>query len=124
MTNDVVNSIMSGYAAGLKGTVLDPVLTIGRTPVKDLPCEGTGGEVKGLSTVGLNIPGLLTVGAANAHVFGVQTGRRRARAWAEASIAERQPRSAARSSSRASRPVPTSVADRASWSGTPTAPRR
>ena len=78
---------MSGYAAGLKGTVLDPILTIGRTPVKDLPCEGTGGEVKGLSTVGLDVPGLLTVGAANAHVFGVQIGRRRARAWTEASIA-------------------------------------
>ena len=88
MTKDIVNSIMSGFAAGLRGTVLDPVLTIGRTPSKDLPCEGTGGEEKGLSTVGLDIPGVLTVGALNAKVFGVQTGRRRARAYAEASIAE------------------------------------
>ncbi|WP_146207293.1 choice-of-anchor P family protein [Nocardioides silvaticus] len=88
MTNEVVNSIMSGFAAGLRGKVLDPILTIGRTPSKDLPCEGTGGEEKGLSTVGLDIPGLLTVGALNAKVFGVQAGRRRARAYAEASIAE------------------------------------
>lgn len=82
---------MSGYAAGLKGKVLntgdDTIVTLGRTPVKDLPCEGTGGEVKGLSTVGVNIPGAINVGAANAHVFGVQAGRRRARAWTEASIA-------------------------------------
>jgi len=91
MTDGVVNSIMSGYAAGLKGKVLntgdDTILTLGRTPVKDLPCEGTGGEVKGLSTVGLNIPGAIDVGAANAHVYGVQFGRRRAKAWTEASIA-------------------------------------
>ncbi len=87
MTRDVVNSIMSGFAAGLRGKVLEPVLEIGRTPAKTLPCEGTDGQVKGLSTVGVNIPGVLTVGAANAHVFGVQAGRRRARAWAEASIA-------------------------------------
>ncbi len=91
MTDEVVNSIMSGYAAGLKGKVLntgdDTIVTLGRTPVKDLPCEGTGGEVKGLSTVGVDIPGAINVGAANAHVFGVQNGRRRARAWTEASIA-------------------------------------
>jgi hypothetical protein len=91
MTNGVVNSIMSGYAAGLKGKVLntgdDTIITLGRTPVKDLPCEGTGGVVKGTSTVDLDIPAAIAVGAANAHVYGVQVGRRRARAWTEASIA-------------------------------------
>ncbi len=87
MTDGVVNSIMSGYAAGLKGTVLDPVVTIGRTPLKPLPCEGTGGKIKQTKTVGLDLPAVLSVGAAQARVFGVQAGRRRARAWAEGSIA-------------------------------------
>lgn len=87
MTRGVVNSIMSGYAAGLKGKVLDPLVNIGRTPTRPLPCEGTGGKAKGHSAVGVNIPGVLNVGAANVKVFGHQTGRRRARAWAEASIA-------------------------------------
>jgi hypothetical protein len=92
MTKDVVNSIMSGYAAGLKGKVLnvgeDTIVHIGRTPTRPLPCEGTNGQVKSTRTVDLNIPSALTVGAANAKVFGTQFGRRRARAWAEASIAE------------------------------------
>jgi len=88
MTNDIVNSLMGGYAAGIRGKVLEPVITIGRTPVKDLPCEGTNGKIKGLSTVGVDIPPVLNLGAANARVFGVQTGRRRARAWTEASIAK------------------------------------
>ncbi|MEZ0577136.1 choice-of-anchor P family protein [Nocardioides sp. MH1] len=91
MTDGVVNSIMSGYAAGLKGKVLNTgdssLLTIGRTPSKDLPCEGTGGVVKQTHTVGLNIPAALNVGAANAAVYGVQWGRRRAKAWSQASIA-------------------------------------
>lgn len=91
MTDGVVNSIMSGYAAGLKGKVLntgdDSIVTIGRTPTKDLPCEGTDGVVKQTRTVGLNIPAALEVGAAQAKVYGVQWGRRRAKAWTEASIA-------------------------------------
>ncbi|MDZ5619798.1 choice-of-anchor P family protein [Nocardioides sp. HM23] len=92
MTQDVVNSIMSGYAAGFKGKILDPgddsIVTLGRTPTRPLPCEGTNGQVKTTRTVDLNIPSALTVGAANAKVFGTQFGRRRARAWTEASIAE------------------------------------
>lgn len=91
MTQDVVNSIMSGYAAGLKGKVLnvgdDTILTLGRTPTRPLPCEGTGGEVKQTRTVGVDIPGAIDVGAAQAKVYGVQWGRRNAKAWTEASIA-------------------------------------
>jgi len=92
MTDDVVNSLMSGYAAGLKGKVLnvgdDTIVTVGRTPTKPLPCEGTGGVVKQTKTVGLDIPAAISVGAAQAKVFGTQAGRRRARAWTEGSIAE------------------------------------
>lgn len=87
MTDEIVNSIMSGYAAGIKGKILDPVVTIGRTPVKELPCEGTGGEVKGTALVDLNIPSAIDVATAQAKVFGAQWGRRRTRAWTEASIA-------------------------------------
>ncbi len=87
MTDDIVNSIMSGYAAGLKGKVLEPVVTIGRTPTRPLPCEGTGGQVKATKTVDLDIPSALSVGAAQAKVFGSQWGRRRAKAWAEGTIA-------------------------------------
>lgn len=92
MTDEVVNSLMSGYAAGLKGKVLnvgdDTIVTVGRTPTKPLPCEGTGGVVKQTKTVGLDIPSAISVGAAQAKVFGTQAGRRRARAWTEGSIAE------------------------------------
>lgn len=92
MTDDIVNSLMSGYAAGLKGKVLnvgdDTIVTVGRTPTKPLPCEGTGGVVKQTKTVGLDIPSAVSVGAAQAKVFGTQAGRRRARAWTEGSIAE------------------------------------
>jgi hypothetical protein len=92
MTDEVVNSLMSGYAAGLKGKVLntgdDTIVTIGRLPTKPLPCEGTGGVVKQTATVDLDIPAAIAVGAAQAKVFGVQAGRRRARAWTEGSIAE------------------------------------
>ena len=91
MTDGVVNSIMSGFAAGLQGKVLntgdESIVKIGRTPVKDLPCEGTGGVVKSTHTVDLNIPAALNVGAANAQVYGVQWGRRNAKAWSQASIA-------------------------------------
>ncbi|KAA1427646.1 choice-of-anchor P family protein [Nocardioides antri] len=91
MTDDVVNSIMSGYAAGLKGKVLntgdDTIVTLGRTPTRPIPCEGTNGEVKATKTVDLNIPSAIEVGVAQAKVFGTQWGRRRARAWAEGSIA-------------------------------------
>lgn len=92
MTDEVVNSLMSGYAAGLKGKVLnvgdDTIVTVGRLPTKPLPCEGTGGVVKQTKTVGLDIPSAVSVGAAQAKVFGTQAGRRRARAWTEGSIAE------------------------------------
>jgi hypothetical protein len=91
MTDEVVNSIMSGYAAGLKGKALnvddDSIVTLGRTPVKDLPCEGTGGVVKQTRTVGVDIPSAIDVGAAQAEVYGVQWGRRNAKAWTEATIA-------------------------------------
>jgi len=91
MTKDVVNSIMSGYAAGLKGKVLnvgdDTILTLGRTPTRPLPCEGTNGQIKQTRTVGLNIPSAIDVGVAQAKVYGVQWGRRNAKAWTEASIA-------------------------------------
>lgn len=92
MTDDVVNSLMSGFAAGLRGKVLnvgdDTIVTLGRTPTKPLPCEGTGGVVKQTKTVDINVPSAISVGAAQAKVFGVQAGRRRARAWTEGSIAE------------------------------------
>jgi hypothetical protein len=87
ITDRIINSIMSGSAAGLKGNVLDPIVNIGRTPVKPLPCEGTDGKIRSTKTVGLNVPGLLDVGAAQARVYGVQAGRRRAHAWTEATIA-------------------------------------
>lgn len=92
MTEDVVNSIMSGYAAGFKGKILntgdDTIVNLRRTPTRPLPCEGTNGQVKTTRTVDLHIPAVLQVGAANASVFGTQAGRRRARAWTQASIAE------------------------------------
>ncbi len=87
MTDGVVNSIMRGSAVGLKGSVLDPVVNIGRTPVKPLPCEGTDGKIRSTRTVGLDIPDGIDVGAAQARVYGVQAGRRRAHAWTEATIA-------------------------------------
>ena len=87
MTDGVVNSIMRGSAVGLKGSVLDPVVNIGRTPVKPLPCEGTDGKIRSTRTVGLDIPDGIDVDAAQARVYGVQAGRRRAHAWTEATIA-------------------------------------
>jgi hypothetical protein len=87
MTDGVVNSIMRGSAVGLKGSVLDPVVNIGRTPVKPLPCEGTDGKIRSTRTVGLDIPDGIDVDAARARVYGVQAGRRRAHAWTEATIA-------------------------------------
>jgi hypothetical protein len=87
MTDGVVNSIMRGSAVGLKGSVLEPVVNIGRTPVKPLPCEGTDGEIRSTRTVGLDIPDGIDVDAARARVYGVQAGRRRAHAWTEATIA-------------------------------------
>lgn len=87
MTDGIVNAIMSGSATGLKGTVLDPIVNIGRTPVKPLACEGTDGKIKSTRTVGLDIPGVLDVDAAQGRVYGVQFGRRRAHAWTEATIA-------------------------------------
>jgi hypothetical protein len=87
MTDGVVNSIMRGSAVGLKGSVLDPIVNIGRTPVKPLPCEGTDGKIRSTRTVGLDIPDGIDVDAARARVYGVQAGRRRAHAWTEATIA-------------------------------------
>jgi hypothetical protein len=87
MTDGVVNSIMRGSAVGLKGSVLEPVVNIGRTPVKPLPCEGTDGKIRSTRTVGLDIPDGIDVDAARARVYGVQAGRRRAHAWTEATIA-------------------------------------
>jgi hypothetical protein len=87
MTDQVLNAIMSGSATGLKGTIADPVVNIGRTPVKPLPCEGTGGKIRSTKAVGLDIPGAIDVAAAQARVYGVQVGRRRAHAWTEATIA-------------------------------------
>ena len=85
MTEDVVNSIMSGYAAGFKGRISEEV-TFGRTPTKPLPCEGTQGEVKQTRTIDVGIPSALDVVDGRASVFGTQAGRRRARAWTEGQI--------------------------------------
>ena len=87
MTDEIVNSIMSGFAAGFRGKVLDPVLRIGANPFKNVPCEGSGGKIRSASLVGLDIPSALNVDAAKVRVFGNQVGRRRARAWTEATIA-------------------------------------
>lgn len=87
MTDEIRNSIMSGFAAGFRGKVLDPVVTIGANPFQSVPCEGSGGKIKSASLVGLDIPSALNVDAAKVRVFGNQVGRRRARAWTEATIA-------------------------------------
>lgn len=59
----VVSGIFKGYSAGLSADVLEPIVELGKTPLHVMPCEGTEGEVTKKTTVGVDVPGVLDVGA-------------------------------------------------------------
>ncbi len=81
------SGIFKGFSTGVRGKALDGALRIGKNPLLQMPCVGTRGEREDRSLVGLDIGGQIEVGAANvAHRS--TNGRRAARGWERASVAE------------------------------------
>jgi hypothetical protein len=79
--------LMSGYSAGLRADVLDPIVNVGRTPLLVMPCVGTKGKVQTRGLANVNIPGVLEVGAAQTSQMAIQTDRG-GRGWEQAKVAE------------------------------------
>lgn len=68
----------------------EPVVRIGRTAAKPLPCNGTDGKIQSRSLVGLNLGGAdaLEVDAIKSSAFGVFGRGLRARGWTQNEIAK------------------------------------
>ncbi len=62
MSRGVKTGVFSGWAASLRASVLDPIVKVGRTPYRTMPCQGTDGELQTKSVVGSEIPGLIDAG--------------------------------------------------------------
>lgn len=65
---DAAFGVFSGIAYGVKGSAVDNMVGIGRTPVEYQPCAGTDGEIKTANVAGVNLPDVGTVGALEASV--------------------------------------------------------
>jgi hypothetical protein len=74
----VAEGLFQGHAAGLEANVLDPLVKVGKTPLTVMPCEGTDGEVQRKTTVGVDVPQLLDLGAVEVTQSSAQ---RRGLAW-------------------------------------------
>lgn len=62
MSRGIKTGVFSGWAASLRANVLDPIVKVGRTPYRTMPCQGTDGELQTKSIVGSEIPSLMDAG--------------------------------------------------------------
>ncbi|HYG93460.1 MAG TPA: choice-of-anchor P family protein [Nocardioides sp.] len=74
----VAEGLFQGHSAGIEANVLDPLVKVGKTPLSVMPCEGTGGEVQRKTTVGVDIPQVLDLGAVEVTQ---SANQRRGEAW-------------------------------------------
>ncbi|GAA4670036.1 choice-of-anchor P family protein [Nocardioides nanhaiensis] len=77
MNAGIRRGLFGGNAIGLQGTALADLVELGKTPIVNMPCDGTKGKVRTESVAGINLPGLLEVGALESGVFGKQGTDRR-----------------------------------------------
>lgn len=61
VSDGIRSGLFGGFGAGLRASVLSPVLSIGRTPNQPMACRGTRGEVRTRSTAAVNIPGVADI---------------------------------------------------------------
>ncbi len=78
MSRGIKTGVFSGWAAGLRASVLDPIVKVGRTPYRTMPCQGTDGELQTKSVVGSEIPGVLDAGVLEIRQKSDQTNKK---AW-------------------------------------------
>lgn len=86
ITRGIKTGLFSGGANTSGVEALGGVAATGRTQFIQMPCQGTKGKVRTNDAVGLNLPGVLEVGAATARQKGVQL-KRQARGFEEAAVA-------------------------------------
>lgn len=86
ISDNILKGRLSGYANTTRAAVLGDLVTSGPQVKTLMPCRGTDGEVRTKSLLGVQIPGVLSVGAATSRQFGKQT-RTRAVGFEEAQLA-------------------------------------
>lgn len=57
----VVSGLFDGYSAGLSGDVLDELVELGKTPLHQMPCEGTGGQLTDKTVAEIDVPSAISV---------------------------------------------------------------
>lgn len=86
ITNGIKTGLFSGSANTTSTQLLGNIASTGRTQLVTMPCKGTEGVVKTNDAVGLNLPGILEVGAVTSRQMGQQEGNR-AYGFEEAGVA-------------------------------------
>lgn len=86
ITKGVKNGLFAGSANTTSTELLGGIATTGRTQLVQMPCQGTEGKVKTNAAVGVNLPGLLEVGAVQSSQMG-QNLPYRSNGFEESSVA-------------------------------------
>jgi hypothetical protein len=76
LSDGIRSGLFGGFGAALRASVLNPVLTIGRTPNQPMACRGTRGQVRNRATATVNIPGVATVNGVADQQMAYQTKTR------------------------------------------------
>ncbi|GAA4107559.1 hypothetical protein GCM10022215_00520 [Nocardioides fonticola] len=86
ISDNIVKGRFSGYANTTRAAVLGDLVTSGPQVKTIMPCRGTGGVVRTKNLLGLDIPGVLSVGAARSSEMGKQS-RNRATGFTQSELA-------------------------------------
>lgn len=86
ITNGIKSGLFSGSANTTSTQLLGNLVSTGRTQLVTMPCQGTGGVVKSNDAVGLNLPGILQLGAVTSRQMGQQEAKK-AYGFEEAGVA-------------------------------------
>jgi hypothetical protein len=82
----VKRGLFYGQANATRIRALGDLVRSGPQPLQVVPCQGTGGEVRGKSLASVSVPGILQVTAPGTNVMGNQS-RKRATGFTQASVA-------------------------------------
>lgn len=81
--------VMNGYGYALDLSAADELLSIGRTGLQVLPCQGTNGEIRGVTVPAQDIlDGAVDLGAMHGLVYGIQRKDGTGSAWTKGKVSE------------------------------------
>jgi len=89
IAREVPSGVMTGSANALNGNVVTGLVTLGPYAERQLPCEGTRGQIRRTDVTSANLlnQSVLGAGAATARVYGIQKAGGYIKAWTEGRLA-------------------------------------